>query len=64
MSKTLLLISKLTVVFSKIAFLYNPHQENQFPGSDQPFTSMWAFAFNTLLKALNIILFRHHSWVR
>ena len=43
MWRTLLLISKLTAVFSRIAFLYILHQENQFPGSDQPHISIQAF---------------------
>ena len=43
MWRTLLLISKLIAVFSRIAFLCILHQENQFPGSDQPHISIQTF---------------------
>ena len=54
MWRTLLLISKLTAVFSRIAFLYILHQENQFLGSDQPHISIQAFFLfiNTLQRFL------------
>lgn len=53
MWKMLLLISKLTAAFSRIAFLYIPHQENQIPGSDQPHISIQAFCLLIPLIALD-----------
>lgn len=64
MWKTLSLISKLTAAFFRTASLYTPHQEIQFPGSDQPHISTWAFWLLISSIALDIILFICHSWVR
>lgn len=63
MWKMLLLISKLTAAFSRIAFLYIRHQEIQFPGRDQPHISISAFYWLLPSVALNRNLFIGHSWV-
>lgn len=59
MWRTLLLISSLLLCSQEITFLYILHQENQFPGRDQPHISIQGLFINKLVVPDSILFLCH-----